>query len=101
MSVGNECVVDDLDIAGVKPYRGPDARLSNGCEVGAGNDTSKCERDRRRLEDDCMRRARLRTDETEVLLIERLRRVEVASLERDEVRAGDGHRMLLSLVSVI
>jgi DNA-binding MarR family transcriptional regulator len=38
-----------------------------------------------------MGRARRRADEAEVVLVEGLRRVEIAGLEGDEVRAGDGH----------
>jgi DNA-binding MarR family transcriptional regulator len=91
VAVGDESVVDGLDVGGVEPNRGPDAGLSNGCEIGAWNDVSKCERDRGRLEDDGVGRAHLRADEAEVLLIERPRRVKIASLEGDEVRAGDGH----------
>src|SRR6187402_2505077 len=38
-----------------------------------------------------MRRGHLRPYEAEVLLVERLRGVEIASLQRDEVGAGGGH----------
>ena len=74
VAVGREGVVDGLDVGGVEPDRGTDAGLGDGGEIGAGNDVSQRERDRRRLEDDGMRRARLRADEAEVLLVERLRR---------------------------
>ena len=63
----------------------------DGGEIGAGDDVAQGERDRRGLEDDGVRRTRRRADEAEVLLVERLRRGEVAGLERDEVGAGDGH----------
>ena len=78
VTVGDESIVDDLDVGGVEPDRGTNAGLSNGCEIGAGNDVAECERDRLRLEDDGVRRSGLRADEAEVLLIERLRSVEVA-----------------------
>ena len=44
MPVGDECLVDGLDIGGVQPDRGTDAGLSNRCAVGAGNDVAECER---------------------------------------------------------
>ena len=91
MTVGDESIVNGLDVCGVEPDRGTDAGLSNRCEIGAGNDVAECERDRLRLEDDGVRRSGLRADEAEVLLVERLRSVEVARLERDEVGAGGGH----------
>src|SRR6185437_6482767 len=80
-----------LDVGGVEPDRGTDAGLRDGCEIGAGDDVAERERDRLRLEDDGVRGPGLRADEAEVLLVERLRRVEVARLQRDEVGAGDGH----------
>jgi DNA-binding MarR family transcriptional regulator len=91
VTVGDESIVNGLDVCGVEPDRGTDAGLSNGCEIGAGNDVAECERDRLRLEDDGVRRSGLRADEAEVLLVERLRSVEVARLQRDEVGAGGGH----------
>ena len=72
MTVGDESVVNGLDVRGVEPDRGTDAGLGNGCEVGAGNDLAECERDRLRLEDDGVRRSGLRAYEAEVLLVERL-----------------------------
>lgn len=91
VTVGDESIVNGLDVCGVEPDRGTDAGLGNGCEIGAGNDVAECERDRLRLEDDGVRRSGLRADEAEVLLVERLRSVEVARLERDEVGTGDRH----------
>jgi hypothetical protein len=41
----------------VEPDRGPDAGLSNGCEIGAGNEIAEGERNRLRLEDDGVRKA--------------------------------------------
>lgn len=60
MAVGDESIVDGLDVCGVEPDRGTDAGLSYGCEIGAGNDVAECERDRLRLEDDGVRRSGLR-----------------------------------------
>src|SRR5690348_1489618 len=91
VAVGDESIVNGLDVCGVEPDRGTDTGLSNGCEIGAGNDVAECERDRLRFEDDGVRRSGLRPDEAEVLLVERPRSVEVARLERDEVGAGGGH----------
>jgi len=91
VTVGDESIVNGLDVCGVEPDRGTNAGLSNGCEIGAGNDVAECERDRLRLEDDGVRRSGRRADEAEVLLVERLRSVEVARLERDEIGAGSGH----------
>jgi DNA-binding MarR family transcriptional regulator len=91
VAVGDESIVNGLDVGGVEPDRSADARLRDGCQIGAGNDVSQGERDWCRLEDDGVRRACLRADEAEVLLIERLRSVEVANLEGDEVGAGGGH----------
>lgn len=91
VTVGDESIVNGLDVCGVEPDRRTDAGLSNGREIGAGNDVAERERDRLRLEDDGVRRPCLRADKAEVLLIERLRCVEVARLERDEVGAGGGH----------
>lgn len=70
MTVGDESIVNGLDVCGVEPDRGADAGLSNGCKVGAGNDVAESERDRLRLEDDSVRRAGLRADEAEVLLVD-------------------------------
>jgi DNA-binding MarR family transcriptional regulator len=81
VAIGDKSIVNGLDVGGMQPDRGTDA----------GNDISEGERERRRLEDDSMGRARLGADEAEALLVERLRRVEIASLEGDEVGAGDGH----------
>jgi hypothetical protein len=53
---GGESIVNGLDVCGAKPDRGTDAGLSNGCEIGAGNDVAECERDRLPLEDDGVRR---------------------------------------------
>lgn len=72
VTIGDESIVDGLDVGGVEPDRGTDAGLGNGCEIGAGNDVAECERDRLRLEDDGVRRSGLRADEAEVLLVERL-----------------------------
>jgi len=91
VTVGDESIVNGLDVCGVEPDRGTDAGLSNGCEIGSGNDVAECERDRLRLEDDGVRRSGLRADKAEVLLVERLRSVEVARLQGDEVGAGGGH----------
>lgn len=33
-TVGDECIVNVLDVWGVEPDRGADAGLSNGCEIG-------------------------------------------------------------------
>jgi len=90
VTVGDESIVDGLDVCGVEPDRDPDAGLGNGCEIGAGDDVAERERDRLRLEDDGVRRSGLRADEAEVLLVERPRGVQVARLERDEVGAGSG-----------
>lgn len=78
MTVGDESVMDGLDVGGVQPDRGTDAGLGDGREIGAGNDVAQCERDRLRLGDDGVRRSGLRADEAEVLLVERLRGAEVA-----------------------
>lgn len=67
MTVGGERVMDGLDVGGVEPDRGTDAGLSDGCEVGAGNDTAQGEGDRLRLEDDGVRRSGRRADEAQVL----------------------------------
>lgn len=88
--VGGESVVDDLDIGGVQPDRGTDAGLGGGIEIGAGHEVAQREGDGLRLEDDGVWRTGPRADETEVVLVERLRGGEVARLERDEVGAGDG-----------
>jgi DNA-binding MarR family transcriptional regulator len=90
VAVGHERIVNGLNFCGVKPYRGTDAGLSHGCEIGAGNDVTERERDRLRLEDDGVRRPG-RADEAEVLLVERLRSGEVARLKRDEIGTGDWH----------
>ena len=55
MTVGDESVVNGLDVGGVEPDGGTDAGLGDGCEIGAGNDVAECERDRFRLEDDGVR----------------------------------------------
>lgn len=57
VAAGDESIVDGLDVGGVEPDRRPHAGLGNGREIGAGNDVSKCERDRGRLEDDGVRRS--------------------------------------------
>ena len=72
VTVGDESIVYGLDVGGVEPDRGTDAGLSNGCEIGAGNDVPECEGDRLGLEHDGVGRSRLGADETEVLLVERL-----------------------------
>ncbi len=72
VTAGDERVVDGLDVCGVEPDRGTDAWLNDGCEIGAGDDVAEGERDRLGLEDDGVRRPGRRTDETEVLLVERL-----------------------------
>lgn len=90
VTVGQQSIVNGLDVGGVQPDPGTDAGLGDGCEIGARNDVADCERDRLRLEDDGVRRSGLRADEAEVLLVERLRGVEVAHLQRDEVGAGGG-----------
>ena len=51
-TVSDESIVDGLDVGGVEPDRGTDAGLSDGCEIGAGNDVAERERDRLCLEDD-------------------------------------------------
>lgn len=43
VTVGDERVVDGLDLGGVEPDRGTDAGLSDRCEVGAGNDVAECD----------------------------------------------------------
>jgi len=91
VTVGDESVVNGLDVCGVEPDRGTDAGLGDGRQIGAGNDVAECERDRLRLEDDGVGRPGRRADEAEVLLVERLRSGEVARLEGDEVGAGGGH----------
>ncbi len=77
-------------VSGVEPDRGTDAGLSNGCEIGAGNDVVECERDRLRLEDDDVRRSGLRADEAEVLLVERWE-ASRSRAERADVGADGGH----------
>ena len=69
-------------------------------ELGAGDDVAKGERDRLGLEDDGVRRAGRRANEAEVLLVERLRCVEVADLQGEEVGAGGGHGCSFIVVSV-
>jgi hypothetical protein len=54
VAVGEECIVNALDVGGVEPDCGADAGLGNGSEVGAGNDASAVECDRLRFEDDRM-----------------------------------------------
>lgn len=54
-----EGVVNRLGVSGMEPDRSADARLSNGRELHTGNDASEGERDRRRLENDGMGRARI------------------------------------------
>jgi glyoxylase I family protein len=100
VSVGGEGVVDLLDPGGVQPDRGADAGLRGAGDVRTRDDVAERERDRRRLEDDGVRRAGLRADQAEVLLVERLGCGEVGRLEVDEVGAGDGHVVLLHGVSV-
>ena len=56
MTVGDQSIVNGLDVGGVKPDRGTDAGLGNGCQIGAGNDVAEGERDRLGLEDDGVRR---------------------------------------------
>ncbi len=51
-SVGDESIVNGLDVCGMEPDRGTEAGLSNGCKIGAGNDVAGCERDGLRLDDD-------------------------------------------------
>ena len=97
MPIGEESIMDGLDVCSVEPDRGTDAGLNNGSEIGTRNDVSECERDRLRLENDSVRRSGLRTDEAEVLFIEFSRSVEVARLERDEVRTSYRHDVLLSM----
>jgi hypothetical protein len=70
--VGDESIVDVLDVRCVQPERGSDTGLGDGCEIGAGNDVTEGERDRLRLEDDGVRRSGRRADQAEVLLLERL-----------------------------
>jgi DNA-binding MarR family transcriptional regulator len=91
VTVGDESIVNSLHVGGVEPDRGTDAGLNYGFEIGPGNDVAQSESDRLCLEDDGVRRSGLRADEAEVLLVERLRSVEVTRLERDEVGAGGGH----------
>ena len=57
VTVGDQSIVNGLDICGVEPGRGTDTGLSNGSEIGAGHDVADCERDRLRLEDDGVRRS--------------------------------------------
>ena len=97
MTVGDEGIVNGLDVRGVEPDRGTNAGLSDGCEIGAGNDVAECERDRLRFEDDGVRTSGLGADEAEVLLVEGLRGVKVARLEGDEVGAGGGHHRSCAL----
>ena len=52
VAVGDESIVNGLDVCGVEPDRSTDAGLSDGCEIGAGNEVAECERDWLRLEDD-------------------------------------------------
>jgi DNA-binding MarR family transcriptional regulator len=40
VTVGDESVVDGLDVRGVEPDRGTDAGPRNGCEIGAGHDVA-------------------------------------------------------------
>src|SRR6202161_1419050 len=70
VTVSDESIVNGLNVGGVEPDRGTDAGLSNGCEIGAGKDVAKRERDRRRLEDDGVRRASLGADGAGVLRVE-------------------------------
>jgi hypothetical protein len=57
--VGDESIVNGLDVCGVEPDRGTDAGLGNRCEIGAGSHIATCERDRLRLEVDGVRRSGL------------------------------------------
>lgn len=99
VTVGDQSIVDGLDVCGMEPDRSTDSGLDNGVEIGAGNDVAQRERDRLRLEDDSVRRSGLRADQAEVPLVKRPRSVEIARLARDEVRAGSGHDVLLLGVS--
>src|ERR1700761_291675 len=60
MTVGDEGVVNGLNVSGVQPDRGTDAGLSYRREIGAGNNVAEGERDRLRIEDHGMRRSSLR-----------------------------------------
>ena len=55
VTAGDEIIVNGLDVCGVEPDRGTDTGLGSGCEIGAGDDVAKGERDRLRLEDDGVR----------------------------------------------
>jgi DNA-binding MarR family transcriptional regulator len=66
VTVGDERIVDGLDVRGVEPDRGADARLHDGCEIGAGNHIAECERDWLGLKDDGVWRSGRRADEAEV-----------------------------------
>lgn len=94
---GDEDVVDGLHVGGVQPDGGADTRLGDGCQIGSGNDVAQGESDGRGLEDHGVGRACLGAHESEVLLVERLRGIEVANLEGDEVGAGDGNGSTPSL----
>jgi len=65
--------VNGLDVCGVEPDRSTDAGLSNGCEIGSGNDVAEREGNGLRLEDNGVRRSGVRADKAEVLLVEPLR----------------------------
>ncbi len=81
MPVGDERVVDVLNVVGVQPDCGTDAGPRSGGKIGAGNDVAQRECDRLGLEDDRVRGPDRRADEAEVLLVEGLGGVEVARLQ--------------------
>ena len=56
VTVGDQSIVNGLDVGGVEPDRGADAGLGSGGEIGAGNEVAEGERDRLGLEDDGVRR---------------------------------------------
>ena len=91
VTVGNESVMDALDLRGVQPDGGADTRLGDGFQISAGHDVAEGECDRSRVEDNRVRWSRWGADQAEVLLVERLRCVEVADLKGNEVGAGGWH----------
>ena len=60
MAVGDENVVNGVDVSGMEPDRGADAVLGNGRKIGDGNEVPQSESDRRRLQDDGVQKSGLR-----------------------------------------
>jgi hypothetical protein len=80
VAVGGEGIVHLLHLGAVQPEGHADSGLGRGGEVGARHDVAQREGNGLGLEDDGVRRPGGRTHEAEILLVERLRGIEVAYL---------------------